>query len=209
MARADRGRGCSGRWRRGLRSGSTRCSARRSPRRWRCWRCRQAWEWRCGWRRWGGPVARGLILVGRNTLPIYVLHPLVMRVFFLAFQRPEPLPRAAWVLLVDGGSGWWCPMLLGRRWGGSPACSGCRRCRRAWPRQGARGSRRGIPPERPTPPACVPRLHGGLAHSRAGGAGPPLPFAPRRTPKGSNPPGHTPCGTQALGFAIAATHSAW
>ena len=50
----------------------------------------------------GGPVARGLILVGRNTLPIYVLHPLVMRFFFLAFQRPEPLPKAAWVLLVTG-----------------------------------------------------------------------------------------------------------
>jgi uncharacterized membrane protein YcfT len=48
----------------------------------------------------GGPVARGLILVGRNTLPIYVLHPLVMRVFFLVFQRPEPAPRAAWVLLA-------------------------------------------------------------------------------------------------------------
>jgi cytochrome bd-type quinol oxidase subunit 2 len=29
-----------------------------------------------------------------------VLHPLVMRFFFLAFQRPEPLPRAAWDVLV-------------------------------------------------------------------------------------------------------------
>jgi fucose 4-O-acetylase-like acetyltransferase len=48
----------------------------------------------------GGPPARGLILVGRNTLPIYVLHPLVMRVFFLVFHRPEPLPRTAWVLLA-------------------------------------------------------------------------------------------------------------
>jgi fucose 4-O-acetylase-like acetyltransferase len=51
---------------------------------------------------WGGPVARGLILVGRNTLPIYVLHPLVMRVFFLLFHRPEALPRTAWVLLATG-----------------------------------------------------------------------------------------------------------
>ncbi|WP_431269188.1 hypothetical protein [Dankookia sp. P2] len=49
---------------------------------------------------WGGPLARGLILVGRNTLPIYVLHPLVMRVFFLLFHRPDSLPRTAWVLLA-------------------------------------------------------------------------------------------------------------
>jgi uncharacterized membrane protein YcfT len=49
---------------------------------------------------WGGPPARGLILVGRNTLPIYVLHPLVMRVFFLLVPRPEALPRTGWVLLA-------------------------------------------------------------------------------------------------------------
>ena len=49
---------------------------------------------------WGGPLARGLILVGRNTLPIYVLHPLVMRAFFLLFHRPEALPRTAGVMLA-------------------------------------------------------------------------------------------------------------
>jgi uncharacterized membrane protein YcfT len=66
---------------------------------------------------WGGPVARGLILVGRNTLPIYVLHPVVMRFFFLAFQRPEPLPRAAWVVLVTAVAvvvSWLLGRLLGR-----------------------------------------------------------------------------------------------
>jgi uncharacterized membrane protein YcfT len=49
---------------------------------------------------WGGPVARGLILVGRNTLPIYVLHPLVLRLFFIAIDRPLPVPKAAWVILL-------------------------------------------------------------------------------------------------------------
>ncbi len=67
----------------------------------------------------GGPAARGLILIGRNTLPIYVLHPLVMRVFFLLFQRPEAVPKAAWVLLsaavAVGGS-----YLLGRALGWLP-----------------------------------------------------------------------------------------
>jgi uncharacterized membrane protein YcfT len=48
----------------------------------------------------GGPLARGLILVGRNTLPIYVLHPLVLRLFFIAIDRPLPVPKAAWVILL-------------------------------------------------------------------------------------------------------------
>jgi len=47
----------------------------------------------------GGPVAQALISIGRNTLPIYVLHPLVMRVFFLLVHRPEPVHKAAWVVL--------------------------------------------------------------------------------------------------------------
>ncbi|MFC7477656.1 acyltransferase family protein [Dankookia sp. GCM10030260] len=72
---------------------------------------------------WGGPLARGLILVGRNTLPIYVLHPLVMRVFFLVVPRPEALPRAGWVLLATGmavaGS-----FLLGRVLGRIPGLFG-------------------------------------------------------------------------------------
>ncbi|TDH61705.1 hypothetical protein E2C06_15390 [Dankookia rubra] len=42
--------GCSGPWRRVTRCGSTRCSARRSPRRWPCSRCRRGSAWRCGWR---------------------------------------------------------------------------------------------------------------------------------------------------------------
>jgi uncharacterized membrane protein YcfT len=48
----------------------------------------------------GGPVAKALITIGRNTLPIYVLHPLVLRFFFLACARPAPVPRAVWVVFV-------------------------------------------------------------------------------------------------------------
>ena len=47
----------------------------------------------------GGPVARGLIAIGRST-PIYVLHPLVLRLLFIAFDRPEAVPKACWVLLL-------------------------------------------------------------------------------------------------------------
>ncbi|WP_165982408.1 hypothetical protein [Dankookia rubra] len=72
---------------------------------------------------WGGPAARGLILVGRNTLPIYVLHPLVMRVFFLAFHRPEALPRTAWVLLATG-TAVAVSLLLGRVLGRIPGLFG-------------------------------------------------------------------------------------
>ena len=48
----------------------------------------------------GGRVGAALIHVGRNTLPIYVLHPLVLHVLFIAVQRPAPVPKAAWVALV-------------------------------------------------------------------------------------------------------------
>jgi uncharacterized membrane protein YcfT len=47
----------------------------------------------------GGPMARGLIVIGRNTLPIYVLHPLVLRMLFLTFQRSLWVPKAGWVVL--------------------------------------------------------------------------------------------------------------
>jgi uncharacterized membrane protein YcfT len=48
----------------------------------------------------GSPLARGLIAIGRSTLPIYVLHPLVLRLLFIAFDRPEAVPKACWVLLL-------------------------------------------------------------------------------------------------------------
>jgi hypothetical protein len=48
----------------------------------------------------GSPLARGLIVIGRSTLPIYVLHPLVLRLLFIAFDRPQGVPKACWVLLL-------------------------------------------------------------------------------------------------------------
>ena len=88
----------------------------------------------------GGPVARGLILVGRNTLPIYVLHPSGDAVLLPAFQRPEPLPRrpgccscAAVALVVS--------CLLGRLLGRIPGLFGLPPLPAGWsarPREPAR-----------------------------------------------------------------------
>lgn len=44
------------------------------------------------------PLIRAVMLVGRNTLPIYVLHPLVLRLLFLTAERPDAVPKAAWIL---------------------------------------------------------------------------------------------------------------
>ncbi|MBX6744241.1 MAG: acyltransferase family protein [Acetobacteraceae bacterium] len=47
-------------------------------------------------RRWTGPLA----LIGRNTLTIYVLHPMALHLLILLVPRPQPLPPAAWVIMV-------------------------------------------------------------------------------------------------------------
>ena len=157
------------------------------------------WAWRCGWRRWGGPVARGLILVGRNTLPIYVLHPLVMRVFFLVFQRPEPLPRTAWVLLVTAVAVV-VSCLLGRLLGRIPGLFGLPPLPAGLAAAAPAGAGAGYRLTPGLPPAS--RLHGRLAHSPAGAGRGHRAAICRGSTRHRR-------GTQPLGFAIAPTPCAW
>ena len=138
---------------------------------------------------WGGPVARGLILVGRNTLPIYVLHPLVMRFFFLAFQRPEPLPRAAWVVLVAAVAVV-VSLLLGRVLGRIPGLFG-------------------LPP---LPARIRPGTAAGAGDGLTPAAAPAWP--PCAFPRWRAPASAAICGSRLpralpLGFAITPTPCAW
>jgi hypothetical protein len=48
--------------------------------------------WAAATRGWGEP----LFVVGRNTLPIYVLQPVLL----LAVPKPQAMPGASWVILL-------------------------------------------------------------------------------------------------------------
>jgi surface polysaccharide O-acyltransferase-like enzyme len=39
-------------------------------------------------------------MVGRNTLPIYVLHPLLLHGLLLAVPKPQAMPGASWIILL-------------------------------------------------------------------------------------------------------------
>lgn len=60
---------------------------------------------------------RPLSLIGRNTLTIYVLHPMALHLLILLVPRPQPVPPAAWVILVTAAAvllSFLCGRLLGR-----------------------------------------------------------------------------------------------
>jgi len=73
--------------------------------------------------RLGGPLAGAVRQVGRMTLPIYVLHSLVLRLLLLGLERPPVVPKAVFVLAVAGLAVVFS-LLLGRALGRVPGLFG-------------------------------------------------------------------------------------